>query len=127
MSALVYVRGSIERNSYAGNKSKTLKSIAAQTRIYQKNLKKYIKSETEKGNISTYKEFWIINAIFIEGKAETELTVSQVFVLDKAYKAEKKAYPKKSIIVMVATFTTFVLAVMAFLFFESFLRNLRST
>lgn len=64
---------------------------------------------------------------YIEAKAEAELMLSHVFVLDKAYKAEKKAYPKKSIIVMVATFATFVLAVMAFLFFESFLRKLRST
>ena len=63
---------------------------------------------------------------YIEAKAEAELMLSHVFVLDKAYKAEKKAYPKKSIIVMVATFATFVLAVLAFLFFESFLRKLRS-
>ena len=68
-----------------------------------------------------------LKAKYIEAKTETELTLSHVFVLDKAYKAEKKAYPKKSIIVMVATFATFVLAVMAFLFFESFLRKLRST
>ena len=64
---------------------------------------------------------------YIEAKAETELTLSHVFVLDSAYKAEKKAYPKKSIIVMVATVATFVLAVIAFLFFESFLRKLRAT
>jgi len=63
---------------------------------------------------------------FIEAKAEAELMLSHVFVLDKALKAEKKAYPKKSVIVMVATFATFVLAVLAFLFFESFLRKLRS-
>jgi len=68
-----------------------------------------------------------LTAKYIEAKAETELTLSHVFVLDKAFKAEKKAYPKKSIIVMVATFATFVLAVLAFLFFESFLRKLRST
>jgi hypothetical protein len=67
-----------------------------------------------------------LKAKYIEAKAETELTLSHVFVLDKAYKAEKKAYPKKSIIVMVSTFATFVLAVLAFLFFESFLRKLRS-
>ena len=64
---------------------------------------------------------------YIEAKAEAELMLSHVFVLDKAYKAEKKAYPKKSIIVMVATLATFVLAVIAFLFFESFLRKLRTT
>ena len=67
-----------------------------------------------------------LKAKYIEAKAETELSLSHVFVLDKAYKAEKKAYPKKSIIVMVATFATFVLAVIAFLFFESFLRKLRT-
>lgn len=63
---------------------------------------------------------------YIEAKAEAELVLSNVFILDKAYKAEKKAYPKKSIIVLVSTFATFVLAVLAFLFFESFLRKLRS-
>ncbi len=63
---------------------------------------------------------------YIEAKAEAELTLSNVFILDKAYKAEKKAYPKKSIIVLIATFATFVLAVMAFLFFENFLRKLRA-
>jgi len=67
-----------------------------------------------------------LTAKYVEAKAETELTLSHVFVLDKAYKAEKKAYPKKSIIVIVATFATFILAVMAFLFFENFLRKLRT-
>ena len=63
---------------------------------------------------------------YIEAKVETELTFSQIFVLDKAYRAEKKAYPKKSIIVMVSTFTSFLLAVILFIFFESFLRKIRS-
>jgi uncharacterized protein involved in exopolysaccharide biosynthesis len=63
---------------------------------------------------------------YIEAKADAELTLSHVFVLDKAYKAEKKAYPKKSIIVLVSTFAAFVLAVIAFLFFENFLRKIRS-
>lgn len=63
---------------------------------------------------------------YIEAKAETELSLSYVFVLDKAYRAEKKAYPKKSIIVMVSTFATFFLAVILFIFFESFLRKIRS-
>ena len=41
-----------------------------------------------------------MNAKYMEAKAESELQLSNVFILDKAYKAEKKAYPKKSIIVM---------------------------
>ena len=67
-----------------------------------------------------------LTAKYIEAKAETESTLSHVFLLDKAYKAEKKAYPKKSIIVMVSTFSTFILALILFIFFESFLRKLRS-
>ena len=67
-----------------------------------------------------------LKAKYMEAKAEAELLLSNVFILDKAYKAEKKAYPKKSIIVMVSTFATFVLAVISFLFFETFLRKIRS-
>ena len=67
-----------------------------------------------------------LNAKYMEAKAEAELKLSNVFILDKAYKAEKKVYPKKSVIVMVATFSTFLLAVISFLFFESFLRKIRS-
>jgi uncharacterized protein involved in exopolysaccharide biosynthesis len=67
-----------------------------------------------------------LTAKYIEAKAETELSLSHVFILDKAYKAEKKAYPKKSIIVMVSTVSAFLLAIILFLFFDSFLRKIRS-
>ncbi len=67
-----------------------------------------------------------LNAKYMEAKAEAGLQLSNVFILDKAYKAEKKSYPKKSIIVTVATFSTFILAVLAFLFFETFLRKIRA-
>ena len=63
---------------------------------------------------------------YIEAKADKELALSSIFILDKAYKAEKKAYPKKSIIVLVSTAATFLLAVILFLFFESFLKKLRA-
>lgn len=67
-----------------------------------------------------------MKTIYVEAKAEAELKLSSVFILDKAFKAEKKAYPKKSIIVMVATLSTFFLAIIAFLFFESFLKKIRT-
>ncbi len=67
-----------------------------------------------------------LTAKYVEAKAETELTLSHIFVLDKAYRAEKKAYPKKSIIVMVSTFSAFFLAVILFIFFESFFRKIRA-
>ena len=61
---------------------------------------------------------------YIEAKADAELKLSSVFILDKAFKAEKKAYPKKSIIVMVATLSAFFLAIISFLFFESFMKKI---
>lgn len=67
-----------------------------------------------------------LTAKYIEAKAETELTLSNIFILDKAYRAEKKAYPKKSIIVAVSTFSTFVLALILFIFTESFLRKIHA-
>jgi uncharacterized protein involved in exopolysaccharide biosynthesis len=63
---------------------------------------------------------------YIEAKAETELTLSHIFILDNAYKSEKKAYPKKSLIVMVSTFASFLLAVILLLFFENFLKKIRA-
>jgi uncharacterized protein involved in exopolysaccharide biosynthesis len=62
---------------------------------------------------------------YIEAKADAELKLSHVFILDKAFKAEKKAYPRKSIIVIVATFSAFFLAVISFMFFENFLKKIR--
>lgn len=62
----------------------------------------------------------------LEARTEADQLLSHVFILDKAYKADKKAYPRKSLIVMASTFATFLLAVILFLFFDSFLRKLRS-
>ncbi len=67
-----------------------------------------------------------LKAKYMEAKAEMEQQLSHVFILDKAYKAEKKTYPKKSIIVMVSTLATFVMAVISFLFFENFLKKIRA-
>ena len=120
----------IERLTEAYGKAITEDNSKAAQAIEDK-MKKF---QTYTGPFVYYWSMWSNEAVrlrdltskYIEAKAETELTLSHVFVLDKAYKAEKKAYPKKSIIVMVATFATFVLAVIAFLFFESFLRKIRS-
>ena len=63
---------------------------------------------------------------YLEARTNAQLKLTNVFILDRAIKAEKKAYPKKSIIVIVATLSTFFLAVISFLFFESFLKKIRS-
>jgi hypothetical protein len=59
-------------------------------------------------------------------KAEVEHRVSNVFIVDKAYKADKKAYPKKAIIVIVSTFSAFIVALLGFLFIDNFLKRIRA-
>ena len=45
----------------------------------------------------------------LEAQIETNSTISNVFIVDKAFKAEKKSYPKKSLIVIISTFSAFLL------------------
>lgn len=61
----------------------------------------------------------------IQLKAEMTHRVPNVFILDKAYPADKKAYPKKAIIVVVSTLSAFIVALLGFLFFDNFLKRIR--
>ncbi len=67
-----------------------------------------------------------IKTQYLQVKANYENQLSNIFILDKAFKADKKAYPKKSIIVIIATLSTFILAVLSFLFFENFMKRIKS-
>jgi capsular polysaccharide biosynthesis protein len=62
----------------------------------------------------------------IQLKAEMNHRVPNIFVLDKAYAADKKAYPKKSIIVVISTLSAFILTILAFLFFDNFLKRIKA-
>jgi len=64
--------------------------------------------------------------LYLQVKAEYDNRLPNIFILDKAFKADKKAYPKKSIIVIIATLSTFILAVLSFLFFENFMKRIKS-
>jgi uncharacterized protein involved in exopolysaccharide biosynthesis len=48
----------------------------------------------------------------MEAQVEVEQAIPHKFVVDRAYKAEKKAYPKKSIIVIVSTLAAFLFGLM---------------
>ena len=63
---------------------------------------------------------------FLQARAELNSQMPNVFVLDKAKISDKKAYPKKSVIVIVATFSAFIMSLLMFLFFENFLKRLRA-
>jgi tyrosine-protein kinase Etk/Wzc len=57
-----------------------------------------------------------------EAKLEAEQTLPHKFIVDSAYKAEKKAYPKKSIIVIISTISAFLMTLIILIIID----NLRS-
>jgi uncharacterized protein involved in exopolysaccharide biosynthesis len=63
----------------------------------------------------------------IQIKAEATHRIPNVFILDKAYKADKKAYPKKAIIVIISTMSAFILAILGFLFFDNFIKRIKAS
>ena len=63
----------------------------------------------------------------VQLKAEMNHRVPTVFILDKAYKADKKDYPKKSIIVIISTMSAFILAILGFLFFDNFIKRIKAS
>jgi len=64
---------------------------------------------------------------YLQAKAELDSNLPNVFILDRAQVADKKAYPKKSVIVIVSTLSAFILSLMIFIFFENFLKKLRAS
>jgi len=64
---------------------------------------------------------------YLQAKAELDSNLPNVFILDRAQVADKKAYPKKSVIVIVSTLSAFILSLMIFIFFENFLKRLRAS
>lgn len=61
-----------------------------------------------------------------EAKLEAEQNLSHKFVVDSAYKAEKKAYPKKSIIVIISTIAAFLITLITLIIVENIRRRNRS-
>jgi uncharacterized protein involved in exopolysaccharide biosynthesis len=72
--------------------------------------------EYEKEHLSELK------AKYAEAQVEANQNLPYKFILDQAYKAEKKSYPKKSMIVFVSTVAAFLLALILMFIFES-IRN----
>ncbi|MFH0895651.1 MAG: hypothetical protein V2A54_14540 [Bacteroidota bacterium] len=53
-----------------------------------------------------------------EAKVDAEQNMPQKFVVNRAYKAEKKAYPVRWIIVVIATFSSLILALLILIFID---------
>jgi uncharacterized protein involved in exopolysaccharide biosynthesis len=60
-----------------------------------------------------------------EAKVEVEQTLPHKFVVNKAFKAEKKSYPKKSIIVIVSTLSSFFIGLILLMISENFKKKLK--
>jgi len=56
---------------------------------------------------------------YMNAKVDAEQTIPHKFVVDKAYKAEKKAYPKRMLIVLITTISAFFLALLLIVFRDS--------
>ncbi len=54
-----------------------------------------------------------------EAKVDAEQTLPQKFMVDRAYKAEKKSYPVRWLIVVVSTFSAFILAVLSIIIIQT--------
>ncbi len=65
-----------------------------------------------------------LKAKYKEAKVEAEQNLPHRFIVDTAYEAEKKAYPKRSLIVVASTLSTFLLAVILMLLFDGIRRRI---
>lgn len=61
-----------------------------------------------------------------EAKIDAEEVLPHKFIVDRAYKSEKKVYPIKSLIVIISTLTTFLLAIVAIIIYENFKLQIKS-
>ncbi len=60
-----------------------------------------------------------LKAKYMEAKVDAEQTIPHKFVVDKAYKAEKKTYPRRLLIVFISTLSAFFFALIMLIIFEN--------
>ena len=65
------------------------------------------------------KQFSLIKAKYEEVKVDAEQFIPQKFIVDNAYKAEKKSYPVRWLIVVVSMVSAFFLAVLVIIIIET--------
>ena len=68
------------------------------------------------------KNFSELRRSYKKAKVDAEAFVPQKFVVDKAYKAEKKSYPVRWLIVAVSVFASFLLAIITLIILENISR-----
>lgn len=61
----------------------------------------------------------VIKQKYMEAKVDAEQDLPHKFIVDRAYEAEKKSYPVRSLIVLISTVSAFFLALLAFIVKDS--------
>jgi capsular polysaccharide biosynthesis protein len=62
---------------------------------------------------------------YLEAKLEADNNLPHIFVVDKAIKAEKKAYPKKSLIIIVSTLSAFLFGLLILIVSDNLKKKLQ--
>lgn len=78
-------------------------------------LKEFLQNESERLSLLKDK--------YTRVKVDAEQSMSHSFIVNKARKAEKKAYPKRSYIVLLSVFSAFLFALFILIVFDTFKRN----
>ncbi len=74
--------------------------------------------ENESARLSLLKEK------YVEAKVDAEQNLSHTFIVNKGQEAEKKAYPKRSIIVIISTFSAFLFTLIVLISIDSVRKTL---
>lgn len=77
-----------------------------------------IYSELSQKLESEIQRMGLLKAKLVASKVNVEQTLPQIFIVDRAVKAEKKAVPKRSIIVIISTLSVFALSLLAVLIID---------
>ena len=65
------------------------------------------------------KNFAELKVAYKKAKVDAEAYIPQKFIVDQAYKAEKKSYPVRWLIVAVSLFSSFILVILFLIFLEN--------
>ena len=64
----------------------------------------------------------LLKTKYDEARVDAESFISQKFIVDNAYKAEKKAYPIRWLIVVITTFSSLLLTIIVLIILDNISR-----
>jgi|WetSurSiteA1Bulk_404760.scaffolds.fasta_scaffold00425_9 uncharacterized protein involved in exopolysaccharide biosynthesis len=105
-----YANALVQGNTMAANAVLSRMNMLSRFGGIYVELSKKLESEIERSGQ--------LKAKYISSKVNLEQTIPQIFIVDKAVKAERKAVPKRSVIVIITTLSTFMLSLLVLLIID---------